>query len=65
MATNVIVGSGKVGFNGIGLKIYHLISRITCNSCPKFNVYLVSKTCLLISLKISSKVFFCSNLFLK
>jgi hypothetical protein len=36
----------------------HLLSRIAHNSCPKFNVYLVSKTYLLISFKISSKVFY-------
>ncbi len=34
-----------------------MILGITYNSCPKFNVYLVSKTCLLISLRISCKVF--------
>ncbi len=34
------------------------MSRIVRNSCPKFNVYLVSKTCLLISLRISFKIFF-------
>ncbi len=35
-----------------------MILRTTRNNWPKFNVYLVSKTCLLISIIISSKVFF-------
>jgi hypothetical protein len=38
--------------------MYCLISSITHNNCPKFKVYLVSKTCLLISFKFYFKLFF-------
>jgi len=46
MVTDSTAGFGKIGFDGIGLKI----SRIAHNNCPKSNIYLVSKTYLLIFL---------------
>ncbi len=58
MAIDVIASSSKIGFDGIGLKMSHLILGFVHNSCHKFNVYLVSKTCLLISLKYFFKVFY-------
>ncbi len=35
-----------------------MILGIICNNCPKFKVYLVSKSCVMISFRISSKVLY-------
>jgi hypothetical protein len=58
MAIEATTNSSNAGFDGTWLSMQHLISSITHNNCPKFKVYLVSETCLLISFKISLKVFF-------
>jgi len=50
MAIDATIGFGKVHSYGIGLKMQRLISGMARNNCPKFNVYLVSNTYLLISL---------------
>jgi hypothetical protein len=47
----VIANFGKPGFDGTRLEMKYLISGIAHNNCTKLNVYLVSKTCLLLSLK--------------
>jgi len=44
--------------NLIDLKMYHLMSGTILKNCPKFMTYLVSRTLILMSFKISSKVFF-------
>jgi len=44
--------------NLINLKMYHSMSSTIFKSCPKLIKYLVSKTWILMSFKISSKVFF-------
>jgi hypothetical protein len=44
----------------IDFKMYRLISSIIYNNCPKLRIYFVSKTYLLTSFSICSKV--CSNI---
>jgi hypothetical protein len=58
MAIESTISYSKACFDGIVLNIQRLISSIILNNYPKFKVYLVSKTCLLMSFKISSKVFY-------
>jgi hypothetical protein len=43
--------------NLTSLKMYHLMSNTIFNSCPKLITYLISKTWILMSFKISSKIF--------
>ncbi len=51
--------SSYIGWTNLtSLKMYYLMFGTIFKSCPKLITYLVSKTWVLMSLKISSKVFF-------
>ncbi len=53
------IGSSWIGWIDLsGFKMYCLIFNTTFKSCPKLITYLVSKTWVLISFKISSKAFY-------
>jgi hypothetical protein len=55
MASDAIVDSSKVGFDDTEFKNVMFDIKNHPQHCPKFNVYLVSKTCLLIFIRISLK----------